>query len=180
MALVTVADIKALGRIDYDNDDALIALLIDEAESFVESYCEIGLSSEEYTERVDGGSRYLWIRHLPITEVTEIVDAWSDPLEAIDDTEYFIVPTRIVGEQEYEFPDGELRWEVSYTAGYTSATCPKGLLSAIRELVLLAYVNPSNMKRQMSLTFTTDWRNLAEANNITTRLDHFSLRRYVE
>jgi len=180
MSLVTVAEIKALGRIDYDSDDFLIELLIDEAESFVEGYCDIKLSNQEYTERVDGGLPYLWARNLPITSVTEVVDAWSDPVEVIDDTEYFFVDTKIVGEEEYEFPEGELRWEITYNAGYTSATCPKGLISAVRELVLLAYTNPSNIKRQMSLTYTTDWRNLAEANNITMKLDQFSLRRYLE
>ena len=180
MALVSVTDVKALGRIDYDTDDALLALLIDEAESFVESYCDVRLSSAEYTERVDGGNQYLWPRNLPITAVDSVTDMWSDPLEVLDEDDYFFITTRIVGEEEYEFPEGELRWGLTYTAGYTSATCPKGLLSAIRELVLLAYTNPNNMKRQMSLTFTTDWVNLAETNNITTKLDMFSLRRYVE
>ena len=180
MPLVTVSQVKALGRIDYDSDDTLLGLLIEEAESYVEAYCEVRLSEAEYTERVDGGSSYLWARNLPITEVTEVWDAWTDPVEVIDEDDYFFVNTKIVGEQEYEFPEGELRWGLSYTAGYTAATCPSGLKSAIRELVLLAYTNPSNMKRQMSLTFTTDWKNLAESNNITAKLDEFSLRRYVE
>ena len=180
MSLVTVAEIKALGRIDYDSDDVLLGLLIEEAESYVEAYCDIRLSNAEYTERVDGGSSYLWARCLPITEVLEVADAWSDPMEVVDEDDYFFVNTKIVGEQEYEFPQGELRWEISYEAGYTSVTAPKGLKSAIRELVLLSYTNPSNLKRQMSLTFTTDWKNLAESNNITAKLDEFSLRRYVE
>lgn len=180
MALVTVDEIKALGRIDYDSDDTLISLLIDEAESYVENYCDIRLSNSEYTERVDGGTRYLWARNLPITSVVEIWDAWSDPIEVFDEDEYFFVDTKIVGEEDYEFPEGELRMGLTYTAGYTSATCPKGLLSAIRELVLLSYTNPSNLKRQMSLTFTTDWRSLAEKNSIHAKLDEFSLRRYIE
>ena len=180
MALVSVIDVKALGRIDYDTDDALLALLIDEAESFVESYCDVRLSSNEYTERVDGGNNSLWPRNLPITAVDSVTDMWADPIEELEATEYFFVPTRIVYELEYEFLEGDLRWGLSYTAGYTSATCPKGLLSAIRELVLLAYTNPNNMKRQMSLTYTTDWQNLADANNITTKLDMFSMRRYLE
>jgi len=180
MALVTVAQVKALGRIDYDTDDTLLGLLIDEAESYAEAYCDIRLSTTEYTERVDGGSSYLWARNLPITAVSEVADMWSDPIEVVDEDDYFFVNTKILGEQEYEFPQGELRWSITYTAGYTAATCPKGLLSAIRELVLLSYTNPSNLKRQMSLTFTTDWKNLAESNNITAKLDEFSLRRYVE
>jgi len=180
MALVTVEQIKALGRIDYDNDDALIALMIEEAESYVEEYCDIRLSSQNYVERIDGGLTYLWCRNLPITAVTYVKDKWTDPVETMDPDEYFSISTRIVAELEDEFPQGELRWEVSYTAGYTSATAPKGLLSAIRELVLLSYTNPNNMKRQMSLTFTTDWATLAGDNNITTKLDTFSLRRYIE
>jgi len=180
MALVTVEQIKALGRIDYDSDDVLIALLIDEAESFAESYCDVRLSSATYEERIDGGLSYLWCRNLPITAVTAITDMWSDPLEVLEEEEYFFIDTRIVAELEDEFLEGELRWKVSYTAGYTAATAPKGLLSAIRELVLLSYSNPSNMKRQMSLTYTTDWVSLAERNNITTKLDMFSLRRYIE
>jgi len=180
MALVTVEQIKALGRIDYDNDDALLAMMIDEAESYVEAYCDIKLSSQSYVERIDGGLNYLWCRNLPITAVASVADKWTDPVTVLDTDEYFAVPTRIVAELEDEFPAGELRWEVSYTAGYTSATCPKGLLSAIRELVLLSYTNPNNMKRQMSLTFTTDWVTLAGENNITTKLDSFSLRRYIE
>jgi hypothetical protein len=180
MALVTIEQIKALGRIDYDSDDVLLALLIDEAESFAEAYCDITLTSTAFVERIDGGLPYLWCRHLPITAVTSVIDKWSDPVYTMETEEYFFVDTKIVAELEDEFSAGELRWQVSYTAGYTAATAPKGLLSAIRELVLLSYTNPSNMKRQMSLTYTTDWHSLAEKNNITMKLDMFSLRRYVE
>ncbi|MCK5607724.1 phage head-tail connector protein, partial [Candidatus Pacearchaeota archaeon] len=56
MALVTVSEIKILGRIDYDEADSLLESLIEEATEFIEEYCEIKLSNITYIEeRADGG-----------------------------------------------------------------------------------------------------------------------------
>lgn len=180
MSLVTLAEVKAVGRIDYSAHDAILQMLIDALETFVEEHCCIKLSSAEYTdERCDGGHEQLWPKNLPLTEVDEIKDAWSgDEVQDADD--YFLQDTRIVVEDGGVWGDGELRWKVTYTAGYTEATAPKGLKPLLIGLVLLAYDNPDGKSSRAAKGFGVNWEKLATDNNLIYQLDHFSLRRYME
>ena len=74
MSIVTVAEVKALGRISGSNQDALMQDLIDAAESFVEAYCEIKLTSEEVSENLDGGGYYLYQSRKPLTAVSSVFE----------------------------------------------------------------------------------------------------------
>jgi len=180
MSLVTVTEVKAIGRIDYDTADTELQMLIDGAESFVEEHCCIKLSTTSVVdERVDGGNRQLWPRKLPITAVTEVKDAWNED-EAIDTSFYFFDETRIIADEEEEWDDGEQRFKVTYTAGYTAATAPNGLKSLIIGLTLMAYDNPQGLGRRGAKGFGVSFDQLAKDNNLIYQLDHFSLRRYVE
>lgn len=180
MSLVTLAEVKAIGRIDYSAHDSVLQMLIDAAEAFVEEHCCFKLSSVTYVdERCDGGHEQLWPRNLPVTEVEEVKDAWNeDEVQAAED--YFIQDTRIVVEDGGVWGDGELRWKVTYTAGYTSETAPKGLKPLIIGIVLLAYDNPDGKSSRAAKGFGVNWQKLADDNNLTYQLDHFSLRRYAE
>jgi len=181
MSLVTVDEVKAIGRIDYSTHDTEIQLLIDGAESYVESYCNIKLSSASYTdERVDAdGGPDLYPKNLPITAVASVKDAWDD--DTVEDSdEYYFTDTRIVQDlRDGTWEEGELRWKVSYTAGYTSATAPKGLKNAIIGLALLAYNNPEGAKSKSAQGASVSFDRLADG-NINAQLDEFSLYRYVE
>lgn len=180
MSLITVAEVKALGNIDYDADDTLLSTLIESVESFVEEYCNIKLSSDDYEERLDGDGRQLWPNNLPLTAVSSVVDVWDDE-ETIAATEYFYTDTRIIPNETGVWADGELRYLVSYTAGYTDVTAPKGLKIGMLGLVIRAYHNIKASKKDQSYnTISTDWQSLYEKNDITFNLDKFSLERYID
>ena len=180
MSLVTVAEVKALGRIDYDTHDTEIQLLIDGAEGYVEDYCNIRLSSAAYTdERVDSdGGNTLWPDNLPITAVSAVKDAWNDN-EVEDAENYFFTDTQIKQDERNTWEEGELRWKVSYTAGYTAATAPAGLKNAIIGLTLRAYNNPEGRASDKAKDVSRSWEALA-GGDLNDVLDRFSLYRYVE
>ena len=181
MAIVTIDDVKAVGQIDYDDHDTQLQSLLEGAQDFVEQYCCIRLSSEEHVdERMDGGHRQLWPENLPVTAVSSVKDSWTDD-EEVDADDYFFTDTRIMAVEEGVWPEGELRWKVTYTAGYTDTTAPKGLRSVLIGLTLLAYDNPTGRASKGGTgNEGVDWRALAEKNDLLTQMDHYSLRRYVE
>lgn len=180
MSFVTLIELKAVGRIDYDTHDTELQMEIDAAEEFVEQHCCIKLTSSAHAdERMDGGHCQLWPKNLPITAVASIVDAWNDD-EEVDSDDYFFTDTRIMADEGGTWAVGELRYKATYTAGYTALTAPVGLKAAIIGLVLLAYNNSEGKASQAAKGFGTSYQKLAEDNDILTRLDHFSLRRYFE
>jgi len=181
MSLVTVDEVKAIGRIDYSTHDTELQLLIDGAEAYVEEYCNIKLTSATYTdERVDAdGGPDLYPRNLPITDVTDVKDAWDDDT-AEDASEYYFTDTRIVQDlRDGAWEEGELRWKVTYEAGYDASTAPKGLKNAIIGLALLSYNNADSKHSNSAQGLSLSWDKLAEG-NINAQLDRFSLYRYVE
>lgn len=179
MSFVTLSEVKAVGRIDYDTHDLQLQMLIDAAEEFVEEHCCIALTERTITgERMDGGACQLWPKVLPVTSVDSVEDTWLD--ETIDTGDYFATDTRIVYEEEGVWLPGELRYSVTYDAGYTVSTAPKGLKPAIIGLVLLGYNNSEGKASQAANGFGCNFRQLASDNDLINRLDHFSLRRYVE
>ena len=181
MSFVTLAEVKAVGRIDYDTHDTVLEMLIDAAEEYVEEHCCIKLTETAITgERVDGGTESLWVRNLPITAVSSITDVGDGQSSTVDADDFFFVDTRIVAEDGARFLAGKYRYSVDYTAGYTSSTAPKGLKPAIIGLVLLGYNNSEGKGRQAANGFGCDFAKLAEDNDLIDRLNHFSLRRYVE
>ena len=181
MSLVTLAEVKAIGRIDYDTADTELQMLLDAAVSFVEEHCAIKLSSSTITdERMDGGSKQLWPKVLPVTAVSSVKDAWSDD-EVVDSTSYFFTDTRIMADEDDYWAGGELRFKVTYTAGYTDETAPTGLKPLIIGLTLLSYANTTGKaSERVSAGMASNWVQLAEDNNLIHQLDHFSLRRYME
>lgn len=181
MSFVTLAEVKAVGRIDYDTHDTELQMLLDACEEFVEEHCCISLTSKTITgERVDGGLRQLWPRVLPITSVTKIIDEWVGSTSTVVASDYIVQDTRIVAADGWSFSPGELRYKVDYVAGYTAATAPKGLKPAIIGLVLLSYNNAEGKGNQAAAGYGCSFTQLQGGNDIIDRLEHFSLRRFVE
>ncbi|MBW2710103.1 MAG: phage gp6-like head-tail connector protein, partial [Deltaproteobacteria bacterium] len=169
-----------VGRIDYDTHDVQLQMLIDAAEEFAEEHCSLSLTSKTITdERADGGMHQLWPKVLPLTAVSSVADAWNDD-DVVAASDYLFTETRIVVEEGGQFLEGELRYKISYTAGYTSVTAPVGLKAAIIGLVLLSYNNSEGKSSQAAKGFGTDFKSLGDNNDVIARLDHFSLRRYFE
>jgi len=180
MSLVTVADVKALGRIDYDTHDLQIQLLIDGVEAFVENYCGLKLTSATRVELLDGGGRDLFVNYGPITAVAKVEDREDDD-EIEDASNYFFTDTRILKDEDYfEWEEGMDRWRVTYTGGYDASTVPAGLKNAIIGLTLLAYNNMAGSSSKSGAGGSESFANLAEQNNLTYLLDIFSLRRIFE
>lgn len=179
MSIVSLADVKAVGRIDYSDHDTQLQLLLDGAESFVSQYCCVSLGSQTITdERCDGGNENLWPAVLPIVSVTSVKDAWDDDA-VVDATDYFATASAIVQDEEGFWSEGTLRYKVSYVGGYTANTIPAGMKNAIIGLALLAYENPQSKSQQGAAGYGAQWDKLADSSMLLI-LDQYSLRRYVE
>jgi len=178
MSMISLSDVKAIGRIDYDTHDTELQLLLDGAEAFAEQHCNIVFGQTTVTdERQDGGYRQLWPEKLPVvtSETVVVKDAWGDD-DVVETSEYLVTETRIIADEDGEWGRGELRWKISYVGGYSDSTIPAGLKNAVIGLTLLMYDNPTGAKGRDAVNY----EKLATDNDIIHVLDHFSLRRYVE
>lgn len=181
MSIVTVANIKALGRIDTDAHDALLAILLESAEAYIEEECQIKLSTGTIEERVDGGYEQLWPRYLPVNSVTSVKDTFNDD-EEIESTEYYNTVTQIIAEENGYWEEGRNRWKINYSYGYSDATAPVGLKLPLMQLVIRYYNNIEGMADQSAGTggdYRTTWAKLMDT-DILESLSKFSLKRVVE
>jgi len=170
MSVVTVAEVKALGRITHSAQDVLLQDLIDSAESFVEAYCDLGLTSIESSENLDGGGYYLYPSRKPLTAISTIFEEGVE-LEAED---YAFENFGIYQTTEVPWTAGKQLFAVTYTAGYAEA--PAGLKLAIRQMVLRAYMNFEAKKSSSESDRDTSWQSLWEGNDITALLEQYSLK----
>jgi len=184
--LVTVDEVKRLGRIDTALNDTLLSDLIDDAENWVQEWLNIKFAATTLTatdERMDGGGKYLWPRNAPITGLTSIKDGWNDDEDITADVDWFFTETRIHLNQGDCFPLGEARWKVTYDYGYTPATAPVGLGTAINMMVQRVYNNYDAKERlggQGGSSSNTAWQNMANENDIRSILRRFSFYKNID
>jgi hypothetical protein len=172
MSVVTIAEVKALGRISTSSQDTLLQDLIDSAESFVEEYCDISLTSEEVTESLDGGSYYLRVSRKPMTVVSSVIDTDDDTV--LDSDDYKNVAFGLFQADETQWGQGLQRYETTYTGGW--AEVPPGLKLAIRQLVLRAYANFEAQDNRDESDKKVSWQSLWEGSDITAYLEQYSLK----
>ena len=170
MSVVTVAEAKTLGRITTSSHDTLLQDLIDMAESFVEEFCDIGLTSTEQTEKLDGGGYYLYPSRKPITAVSSI----TQDSDTISSDDYDFESFGIYQASEYPWASGKKEFTVVYTGGHSEV--PAGLKLAIRQMVLRAYMN-FNAKGSISEAGeSVEWQSLWNGNDITALLEQYSYK----
>ncbi len=93
MPLDTLANVKAALLITGADDDAVLARLMDAAESFVAEHCGRAFAGGTFTETHPGGGDALFLRNFPVATVTAVeVDAARQfgPDTALDPTAYFV------------------------------------------------------------------------------------------
>lgn len=170
MSTVTVTEVKALGRIVTTSHDTLIQDLIDAAESFVEAFCDIKLTSEEVSENLDGGGYYLLPSRKPMTAVTTVFEEG----DLIDAADYGFEEFGLFQTTEYPWTAGKQIFATTYTGGYVEA--PAGLKLAIRQLALRAYINFEAKSSSSESERDTNWQDLWKGNDITALLEQFSMK----
>lgn len=137
--VATLAELKALGRIDYSTQDTILQTLLDAVEDFVEEYLGVRFTKTTVTERLDGGGGALFPTRLPIKTLVSVKDKWEDDLEP--PVTLYTTETQVRVEEDGCFPAGTRRWEVTYEGGY-DGDVPAGLKIAILQLTLRVYGNP--------------------------------------
>jgi len=170
MSVVTVEEVKALGRIPGTAQDTLFQDLIDSAESFVEAYCDIKLTSEEVSENLDGGGYYLYQSRKPLTAVSSVFEEGVE----LDSVDYGTEEFGIFQTTEVPWTGGKKIFAVTYTGGHVAA--PAGLKLAIRQMALRAYMNFEGKKSSSESDRDTSWQSLWEGNDITSLLEQFSMK----
>lgn len=164
MSLVTVANVKAFGRIDHDALDTVIeTILIPSAENWIETFLDCKLSTQTITtEKASAFGFHIWPAVKPIvsmTVATAVYDNWSE--EYVDDVLY--TDRYIYREDEQPFNDGDNRYTLSYIGGYTSTTVPANIKLAEMLLVNRALSNKDAKTRQAANGFGCNWDELAKS-----------------
>lgn len=126
--LATLNQVKAALGITGSGDDALLAELLDRAESMMAGWLSLdedGFASKERTERYDGeGASELILRHKPVTAIDSITvggSEWSVDAVILDARLGIIgVQGSAWGGPSPAFPFGFRNVEVTYTAGYAA------------------------------------------------------------
>jgi len=168
MSVVTVAEVKALGRISGTNQDTLVQDLIDSAESYVEAFCQIKLTSEASSEDLDGGGYYLLPSRKPVTAVTSV----AEDGEAVDADDYGFEEFGLFRDDEYQWTAGKQLFAVTYTGGYVDV--PAALKIAIRQMALRGYINFEAKESSDESNRESKWQGLWNGNDIAAMLEQFS------
>jgi len=168
MSIITATQVKNFGNIDFDTSDSIITdILIPGAEAWVESHLDCKLSVQSISaEIVDGFGFSLWPKVKPITALatdTAVYDSWT--AEYV--TGILFTTTRLYQPKEVHFNAGAKRFSLTYTAGYSTDTCPINIKMALLMLVNRALLNPSAKSRQAANGFGFSWENLANTDIIS-------------
>ncbi len=125
MDLTTLANIKALLQGDTPlgpEADELLSRLITAVSKRAETFCNREFEKKEQVEVHDGGGKYLYLRALPVAEITSIIcsDTWdwaaASPLSV--SSYAFEAATGMVLYRGGEWPYGEGAVRVTYTGGF--------------------------------------------------------------
>ncbi|RTK93577.1 phage gp6-like head-tail connector protein [Candidatus Saccharibacteria bacterium] len=156
-SLTTLADVKeSLGLSSGDTSkDNLIIRKINQATRMIENYCDCRFKETTYTgELYDGhGGNELVLRHKPIISVTSLayrnVPTNENYFTTVDATDYYVKEEYGVIEFLAPFTQWIDRWQVTYSAGYT--TIPEDVAEACATLAAYLVVNGTsgtNVKRK--------------------------------
>ena len=123
MAILTVADVKALLAAPADADADLLGRLIAAAESFAGEFCGRRFGGGAFAEALPGGGRFLFLANYPAAAVT---------VEGVAPAAYRVHADRgVVEAVGGRFPPGDLG--VTYTV--PAGAVPAGVTRACAELV---------------------------------------------
>ena len=156
--LLKVSDVArylSLGN-DYGEDHTTLSEMIDAAQKVIERATGRSLATNtQRTEYYDGGGRWLWVNHAPITEVHALTDDVQYSARAIDldnviqDTDdggaNYAMGKVELWKNEGGLGGGRLSSRIWYAAGWTTTTLPPDLRQAWIELVAFLFNNPERI-----------------------------------
>jgi hypothetical protein len=139
MALITAGDCRDFVP-QAAGHEATLATRIAQAEARADNYCKRRLNSATYTEIRDIGDcqSVVLLRNYPVVGAVVIQEDYNTttPTTLVLATDY-VIDSDIgqIDKLGAYFPGGQRNLAITYTAGYTSTTCPAGLKAALYELV---------------------------------------------
>jgi uncharacterized phiE125 gp8 family phage protein len=130
----TISDVKAYLGITSATDDALLTRLIAAASQWIRSNLNRDITSQAYTDKLDGtGTSRVILSQFPVTAVTSVtVDGTDQAASNIAFRDATVALT-----DGTKFTKGFANVVVTYTAGY--ATTPGDIAQACIELVAWRY-----------------------------------------
>lgn len=176
MSLTSLADVKTFLRISHTKEDAILGIMLDAMEEWVQLDLALRFNvtagDETLTEQMNGGGLNLWPKQNPIQAVTTIVDRENNGAFTLFRNNV----SRIWRQDETEWLPGIERWTVTYDAGYNINTLPAGLKLGMFQLMYRAYWNRADVKSVESMDLDIEWDKIATG-SIERNLSRFSFNR---
>lgn len=136
--VITVSELKQWGRIDYDDDDALLQTLIDGAVDMTERYLYQTLKQKTYTFEYQGYGVEIPLPYGPHVSVDEVRRKQQGDEEVLTTDDYFVTGQDFKTLNLYQsFSYQQL--EVDVTAGYGLANIPSQIKIAMLKIALSHY-----------------------------------------
>jgi uncharacterized phiE125 gp8 family phage protein len=149
--VVTLEEVKAHLKIDYDDENDLIAALIAQCRNRLETYCSISIGEQTKIWVYDG--KRCEEEEIPYGPVNEIVS-----VAYLEDTNPVTYEAQTAGEdyvidgEEFKYfnPLAKGRWKVTYIAGYTD-NVPQALKLALLHEIAYRYENRGDKGKQFAV-----------------------------
>jgi len=133
--LTTLSQVKALLELVETDWDGLLEELIVAVSGRGGTYCNREFEQKERVEYHDGGGRYLYLKGLPVVEITSIhaSDTWEwDEGSLVPADHYQLLNAGMVAYRFGAWPYGPQALKVAYTGGYAADAIPADLEMAVR------------------------------------------------
>lgn len=150
---VSLDQVKTYLKVDYTDEDAMIAGLISRARRAVEEYTRRALLTQTWQQLMDYGPFMTEIARPPLQSVTKIeVTGFDGTVTQVDPSVYVVdtvsTPGRIILNPGQVWPvwptmRGFASFKITYVAGYgnLALTVPEPFIQVIYELVAFWYLN---------------------------------------
>lgn len=138
MNLTTLSQVKALLELAETDWNGLLEEVIAAVSGRAGAYCNRDFEQKERVEYHDGGGRYLYLKGLPVEEITFIngSDTWEwDEGSLVPADHYQLLNAGMVAYRFGTWPYGPKALKVTYTGGYPEDAVPADLEMAVRTQV---------------------------------------------
>jgi len=189
LSLVTAKQLIGLGS---SSVDAMIQILIDGVEEWVEDFCSLKFTKTTYVDLLDGGDISLFVESNPIVSITKIerIDSATDE-ELVDADAYRLADDEILKNPfiihntndggsitsssftPRRWTTGRKNFRVTYIGGYDGAPeVPKGLISLMYDLLVRGYHNRGGQESAGVSGMSVRWSAVLES-DMAVRLNTY-------
>lgn len=158
--LVSLTDLRAFLRVSGTGQDALLTILGDDAEDWLQRMLGVKFASASRTETVDGGGRALRPTMRPVTAITSVTDEVSGLVETSTNYELVSDDDCIYRTDRSRWSSGRRRYTVVYTGGFATADIPGCASTAVLQLVYRMYDNRGGKGMEIAAGWHGDWQGL--------------------